>query len=270
MARDWSALKDAMRQWQQPSEFREMVEAAHRAHGSILITDSDTKFWREAQNGADLALLLRAEGLRLGDDPPDVELRLAGDPNPKKIEVVEALPSSRKRDAEYKQDARIVHALRSGTPILPKDLERARLLYVPELRSDDEKRAALGLRGGRELTEQDRAALAPLFAGTPPKNLVWDIAETDCPGEQAVRESMVRNARNKAAKGYDRSYWLLIYLNPGFSSLSEDEIEALLATATEPARDAFAEVWVLWEKDAFQVWQAGRRGFRVLRGGSEG
>ena len=44
---------------------------------------------------------------------------------------------------------------------------------------------------------------------------------------------------------------------PGFGARQEETL-ASLPDATSPAKDAFSEVWVLWDDRAFLVWRDGQ------------
>jgi hypothetical protein len=54
-------------------------------------------------------------------------------------------------------------------------------------------------------------------------------------------------AAAKAGKHYPKSAGLVIYLNLSEYGWRRKEIEAVMHEATSPAKDAFREVWVLWD-----------------------
>lgn len=264
MADRWAAIRLPMQQWQAPAELAAAVKAAWATHGEALITGPGTQFWREASNGADFALLLGAEAVRLADcDPPDVELRYRG--HIVAVEVVEALQVGRRRGEEYAAEERIKAALRSGDPILPRDRAHARRVGL-RTRSEAEQRAARRLRFGMELNEDERRILASLLADTDADDLVWEAPESELtePDKTKVMCALARAARSKASRRYDPAFWLLIYLNPGFTFLSPDDVHALFAEGTDCAKDAFTEVWVLWNSSTYQAWRDGRRGNIVV------
>lgn len=69
---------------------------------------------------------------------------------------------------------------------------------------------------------------------------------------------MLRDAAaKKANKDYEPGISLLIYLNLGEYGIRQKEIEAAMRPATACAKDAFLEVWVLWEGGAYLVWRLG-------------
>ncbi|HEY5793584.1 MAG TPA: hypothetical protein VIU82_01105 [Bosea sp. (in: a-proteobacteria)] len=64
-------------------------------------------------------------------------------------------------------------------------------------------------------------------------------------------------ATSKAAKGYDPSVSLLIYLNLHEWDIRQQQIEVAMQPCTAAAKDAFHEVWVLWKGDAYPLWRCG-------------
>lgn len=70
-------------------------------------------------------------------------------------------------------------------------------------------------------------------------------------------EMLRRVATSKAAKGYDPNVGLIIYLNLMEYGFMSREIEAAMQPCTAPAKDAFREVWVLWQKIAYPLWRQG-------------
>lgn len=65
-------------------------------------------------------------------------------------------------------------------------------------------------------------------------------------------------ATRKAGKAYPPGTNLLIYLNINEFGIRQPEIEACMADATAPAKDAFAAVWALWKGQAYHLWQDGQ------------
>ncbi len=72
---------------------------------------------------------------------------------------------------------------------------------------------------------------------------------------KAAAEGKVAKARRNPV--YDPSWGLVILQNCATYGCGRDEVEALIDQATEPARAAFAEVWVLWGRDAYRTWPPG-------------
>jgi hypothetical protein len=68
----------------------------------------------------------------------------------------------------------------------------------------------------------------------------------------------------KAKKNYPKSMRLLIYLNIGEYGTMQKEIEGAMADSTAVAKEAFAEVWVLWKARLYLVWQGGIETNRVV------
>jgi hypothetical protein len=68
-----------------------------------------------------------------------------------------------------------------------------------------------------------------------------------------------RVAIAKARKGYSRSARLVIYLNIADYDIRQKEIEAAMADSTEPAKEAFDQVWVLWKRQLYLLWEAGQQ-----------
>ena len=76
--------------------------------------------------------------------------------------------------------------------------------------------------------------------------------------EQAPH-AIKRACESKAAKRYTKKVGLLVLLNiPSFGARQEETV-ASFPDSTAPAKDAFTEVWVLWNNRAHLVWQAGQR-----------
>jgi len=68
-----------------------------------------------------------------------------------------------------------------------------------------------------------------------------------------------RACESKAGKHYTKKVGLLVLLNiPSFGARQEETM-ASFPDSTAPAKDAFSEVWVLWNNRAYPVWNAGQR-----------
>jgi hypothetical protein len=67
------------------------------------------------------------------------------------------------------------------------------------------------------------------------------------------------------SKTYGASYSLLIYLNLSGMPDGTAALTSMFAPATALARDRFADVWVLWNGDVFNVWHRGAPSGRTLR-----
>ena len=71
--------------------------------------------------------------------------------------------------------------------------------------------------------------------------------------------SIRRACERKATKRYTQKVGLLVLLNiPSFGAHQEETI-ASFPDSTAVAKDAFSEVWVLWNNRAYAVWAAGER-----------
>ena len=73
----------------------------------------------------------------------------------------------------------------------------------------------------------------------------------------AVPGALRARAVGKAAGGYDPAWGLVILQNCATYGCDRDEIEDCFEAATQPAANAFAEVWVLWGRDAYRTWPKG-------------
>jgi hypothetical protein len=87
-----------------------------------------------------------------------------------------------------------------------------------------------------------------------------DWAARVCHVPDALRSA----ATTKAGKRYPKSAGLVIYLNIGDYGWKRKEIEAAMHEATSPAKDAFREVWVLWDGRLYLVWDQSERAEAVL------
>lgn len=61
----------------------------------------------------------------------------------------------------------------------------------------------------------------------------------------------------KAAKGYDRSTNLVIYLNLSEYGIRQREVEGSFAEATASVATCFNTVWILWQQRACLIWDQG-------------
>lgn len=82
--------------------------------------------------------------------------------------------------------------------------------------------------------------------------------------EWAVRAARIpaelsRVATAKSKKGYPQGTQLLIYLNPQEFGIRHEDILGSMHAATAAAKNAFAEVWVLWKDKPYRLWAAGKR-----------
>lgn len=73
----------------------------------------------------------------------------------------------------------------------------------------------------------------------------------------AVPGALNRRAADKADGGYDPAWGLVIFLNVATYGCDKEEIEDCMEAATQPAANAFSEVWVLWGRDAYRTWPQG-------------
>jgi hypothetical protein len=74
-----------------------------------------------------------------------------------------------------------------------------------------------------------------------------------------VPTALRRAAAAKASKHYPKSAGLVIYLNIGDYGWKRKEIEAVLHGETSAAKDAFRDVWVLWDGRLYWVWDQSER-----------
>ena len=258
-------LKAAMEQWQPPNVLAKMVDEAHKRFGSAVVTANKFKFWREARNAADFAALIGAEKVRrCKDDPPDVELLVHG--KLVQVEICEALVPGRKRHDEYRQEERIKAALKAGTPLDDSDLAVAARFNLPTPRNAAEAKASEDLADAKALTEAQRQAIANSFARNPDhRHWISEPDREDGEVSVAIRLSLDTVCRAKASKGYDKTFWLLVYLNPGQQGLDDKEIETMLCDASSAAKTAFSEVWIIWNNAAYQTWHDGGPGKKIHR-----
>jgi hypothetical protein len=107
----------------------------------------------------------------------------------------------------------------------------------------------------------------------------WEFTEADVVGRQRGLEyrrgeyrggdyinqieqapaAIKQACESKAGKRYTKKVGLLVLLNiPSFGARQEETL-ASFSDSTAPAKDAFSEVWVLWNNRAYPVWNAGQR-----------
>jgi len=73
-----------------------------------------------------------------------------------------------------------------------------------------------------------------------------------------------QRVERKVAKRYPGRRNLLVYLNVWFPLFGQDDkfrlrIEDCFVSASEPAKNAFEQVWILWEGACYRVWSGGTR-----------
>lgn len=112
----------------------------------------------------------------------------------------------------------------------------------------DDKRAEFGEEA---LTDEERALSATTF----------DPEEDWEPRARTTAALLTKAAEAKAKKGYPIDWGLVIKLDLGGMVLGYEElVVAQMAPATEAARRAFREVWVLWDS-AHLTWLDGQAAF---------
>lgn len=80
-----------------------------------------------------------------------------------------------------------------------------------------------------------------------------------------IADIALRKASELKSFGEYEPHWgFLILLNPIEFGVHQQSIEALMADATEAAKDCFAEIWVLWKGSAYNTWINGARGTRII------
>lgn len=83
--------------------------------------------------------------------------------------------------------------------------------------------------------------------------------DEDWQSRAAMAPEMLRRAAiAKAAKGYDLDNGLIIHLNLMEHGFKAREVEAAMQPCTAAAKDAFREVWVLWQNAAYPLWRNGK------------
>lgn len=111
-------------------------------------------------------------------------------------------------------------------------------------------------QAGRQRSAEYREIIHRAEKGEPPT--VEDDPVEDWIARAANGLLMLEDAaKKKAAKGYDTSVSLLIYLNLGEYGVRQREIEKAMQPSTASAKDAFHEVWVLWKGAAYPLWRRG-------------
>lgn len=103
--------------WRKPRGFAMIVQAMRRQHSDHTL-DQPGSVFRDAYVAARCATALKADGVRLGADPPDFELRYAG--RIERYEVAEVIAPGRRRGDELKADR-----------LLPPE-QRNRAQHIPQ------------------------------------------------------------------------------------------------------------------------------------------
>lgn len=138
-----SELKDWLRrfrEWNDPTTFGQIVAKMNTAHGDHCVTQPGSSF-REAFLAHRLALHLRADGVRLGDDPPDFELQFGKEKF--YYEAAEVLEPGRRRGDEFKAD-RLLSPEEQTEPELWPEVGISPSDALKQLRSVAEQKARKG------------------------------------------------------------------------------------------------------------------------------
>lgn len=112
-------------------------------------------------------------------------------------------------------------------------------------------------RGDEYKTAAGRSPDAPKLESDPVEN--WVVRADQVPAALEVAAEL------KAKKGYPKSARLVIYLNIGEYGIRQKEIEAAMAASTASAKDAFSQVWVLWKRRMYLVWNDAERTALVVQ-----
>ena len=115
-----SAVGAALRDWLSPADFAAEIEAIVAQYGDRAIEAPSLGFYRDAWVGLRCAHATGALQLRLGADPPDVELGYA-DGLILPVEVVEVLRVGRRRGDEIREDRAKAAAGKSTLRCVPGD-----------------------------------------------------------------------------------------------------------------------------------------------------
>jgi hypothetical protein len=100
---DSKAAQDRLKRWHSVAAFGVALDAIDEAVGDAAIEATGFGCFRDAWTGLHCAKATGAAEIRLGADPPDVELAYA-DGSAIRLEVVEALRSGRRRGDEIRED----------------------------------------------------------------------------------------------------------------------------------------------------------------------
>ena len=116
-----------------------------------------------------------------------------------------------------------------------------------------------GRRRGEEYREaEDKAGPYGLYVEDDPVENWIARAET-------APEALRLAAEKKVAKTYSGKTHFLIYLNISEFGIQQNEIKACFLKSTEPAKDAFETVWILWKAAVYKVWDMGKPSDVCLR-----
>jgi hypothetical protein len=113
---------------------------------------------------------------------------------------------------------------------------------------------------GRKRGDLYKTIIPERLAGTEKAQIDEDMLAL-CSMEPEVAFELLNSAASDKAKTdlYEKTWGLVIRLNP---SSDEDDIEAIvagMASATAGAKDAFCEVWVLFDGAFYLVWRDGQQ-----------
>lgn len=113
---DWRARLSV---WSTPAAFSTLVEEVQDRLGDRALDQSGLQFFRDAHIGMRCAQYLKADEIRLGPDPPDLELRFGDE----KVacEAVEVLRPGRRRGEELKLDRMQMDEIRTKAQHIPDD-----------------------------------------------------------------------------------------------------------------------------------------------------
>lgn len=112
-----------------------------------------------------------------------------------------------------------------------------------------------GRRRGQEYRDD------PLLAGD--RALGLDYQENYIANAKRAPETIRALCVTKAKKNYAGRAALLIYLNISYFGTDHQEIVNSFAEATDPAKDAFTEVSILWKARVYSIWENGYPARRV-------
>ena len=147
-----------------------------------------------------------------------------------------------------------------------RDAESVRL--APEHRPDFQVRTTARDEEDWELTEADEISRKrgdeyrkenDALAATGKRDFKCDPVKNWQARSVQIPVVLKERSRMKAEKDYPSKTRLLIYLNidDGYGTYQK-VTEACMAEATAPAKNAFAEVWVLWKLKAYPLWDRGK------------
>lgn len=109
-----------------------------------------------------------------------------------------------------------------------------------------------------EATEADRAGRR---RGDEPtiERWWWDTVEHCRDRFEAIPAALERVVSKKVAKGYQSGVSLAIYLNLNCYGAYVNEGLPIIANATAPASQQFKNIFVIWERSLYRLWQSGER-----------